>query len=70
MSTTHPHPPPVCPTCWNVFRAAKPQPAGIYCHHRRVAVRLMPDTTWRVLADVDRAEGADLCRHWLQAAHL
>jgi hypothetical protein len=53
--------PPVCATCWNVHRAAKPRPLVLYCHHKRVAATQTADG-WRVIEDVDRAD-AD----WLRA---
>jgi hypothetical protein len=53
----------VCPSCYLTWKAARPQPAAIYCSHARVVAR-RTEGSWRTEPATDsllerlRTEGA------------
>jgi hypothetical protein len=44
----------ICINCFRNYRATKPQPEVVYCHHNRVAARQMLGD-WVTVENVDRA---------------
>jgi hypothetical protein len=45
----------ICANCFRTWRAAKPQPKFVYCHHNRAAAKPMLGG-WVTVEDVDRHE--------------
>ncbi|MFZ0549802.1 MAG: hypothetical protein WAM21_03235 [Steroidobacteraceae bacterium] len=53
-------PPSVCGNCWATWRARKPRPAAIFCHHKDSAARQRPGGDWQVLEHVGESDLAEL----------
>ena len=49
----------ICQNCWAVFRAARPRPEAIYCHHRDVIARRTP-SGWKTAEEAGRDDAAFL----------
>ena len=64
-ATPLPRPVGVCPNCFSIWRAAKPRPAAVFCHHYGNAARLEPDG-WRVF----EAIGAETLAKMRRAGEL
>jgi hypothetical protein len=50
----------ICANCWVTWRARRPRPQALFCHHKRTVARQTADGSWKVLEGVGFSDLAEL----------